>query len=137
MPVESASHFDSQDVLRLVPAMGSLGVTDCLAIVSDEVTQGTLVYRIPVEGEGLIGFSKECFGLNALLVPDDESFAILCTTEDHYVVAGPRSFVATAVGDDISAARDTFFSFASDRAWPDDVRIFLVSIASFYSSLEG
>lgn len=105
--------------------------------MTDEVGQGPLVYRVPVTEEGLLSFSKECLGLSALLVPDDESFAILCTTDDHYVVAGPRSFVSIAVGGDIAAAREAFFSFASDTAWPDDVRSFLMNIASAYSSFEG
>jgi len=114
--------------------MSSLGVTEFLSIITDEISQGHLTYRFPVTEDGLLSFSKECLGLNVLLVPDDESFAILCTADDYYVVAGPYSFVSSAVGGDIAAAREAFFFFASDAVWPDDVRSFLMNIALTYSS---
>jgi hypothetical protein len=137
VPVESASHFNSQDVRRLSSAIRSLGFVDCLAIIADEVTEGPMVYRVPITEDGLASFSQECLGLNALLVPQDEAFAVLCTVDDYYLVAGQRNFVAAATGGDISKAREAFSSFANRPAWPDDMRRFLMNIATIYSSFEG
>jgi hypothetical protein len=137
VPVESASRFDSQDASRLSSAMRSLGAVSCLAVITDELANGPMTYKVAASEEGLMSFNRECFGLNALLVPDDEAFAILCTVDDHYVVTGPRHFVAATVGGDIPAARQAFFSFASDTTWPDNMRRFLLNVASAYSSFEG
>ena len=137
VPVESASHFDSLDTSRLLPAMSLFGSDECFAVVTDKVKHGPKVYRVPITEEGLLGFSKECFGLNVLLAPYDEAYAILCTVDDHYVVVGPSNFVIEAVGGDISLARAEFLSFASDSLWPMKIREYLMNIAQTYFSLEG
>jgi hypothetical protein len=136
-PVESASHFAARDVNLLSSALRDLGVASCFAILTDEITQGPFAYRMPVTEEGLRGFNRELFGLNSLLVPEEESCAILCTVDEVYLVAGPRPFVSAAVGGDIAKARRKFLSFASAEYWPADLRAFLTDVASRYASFEG
>lgn len=137
VPVESASHFAARDVNLLSAALQGLGVDSCFAIITDEITQGPFAYRIPATEEGLRGFDRELFGLNALLVPEEESCAILCTVDEVYLVAGPRSFVSAAVGGDIAQARRDFLSFASAEFWPAELRGFLTDVVSRYASFEG
>ena len=91
VPVESASHFGARDVALLVAALRSAGVAACLAIVTDEVTQGPMAYRMPATEAALAEFNRELFGLNALLVAEDESCAVLCTVDLVYLVAGELS----------------------------------------------
>ena len=136
-PVESASHFAARDVDLLSSALKGLGVESCFAIITDEITQGPFAYQMPATKEGLRGFDRELFGLNALLVPEDERCAILCTVDEVYLVAGPRPFVAAAVGGDIAKARRNFLSFASAEYWPANLRAFLTDVASRYASFEG
>jgi hypothetical protein len=92
---------------------------------------------MPATEEGLWGFNRELFGLNSLLIPEEESCAILCTVDEVYLVAGPRPFAAAAVGGDIAQARKEFSSFARAEFWPADLRSFLIDVASRYASCEG
>lgn len=46
VPVESASHFDSQDASRLSSAMRSLGAVSCLAVITDELFQRRFSSRL-------------------------------------------------------------------------------------------
>jgi hypothetical protein len=135
VPVESACHFDAQDIKRLCSAIASVGTLTCLALVVDDLLGGPMAYSVPVSEEGLLSFNREFSGLNSLLVPENESFAILCSVADYYLVAGQSGFVAAAVGGDIADARETFWRFASDPAWPDGVRDSLMRTARTYSSL--
>jgi hypothetical protein len=137
VPVESASHFGERDVRLLAAALRSSGVVACLAIVTDEVTRGPMAYRMAATEAALAEFNRELFGLNALLVAEDESCAILCTVDLVYLVAGPRPFATAAVGGDIAKARQEFSSFASAEDQPEDLRPFLLDVASRYASFEG
>ena len=137
VPVESASHFGARDVALLAAALRSAGAAACLAIVTDEVTQGPIAYRMAATAAALAEFNRELFGLNALLVPEDESCAVLCTVDLVYLVAGPRPFVTASVGGDIAKAREEFLSFASAEDQPEDLRAFLLDVASRYASIYG
>lgn len=137
VPVESASHFAARDVILLSAGLRGLGVASCFAIITDEITQGPFAYRMPATEEGLRGFNRELFGLNSLLVPEEESCAILCTVDLVYLVAGPRPFAAAAVGGDIAQARRDFSTFASAEDGPANLRAFLMDVASRYAAFEG
>lgn len=137
VPLESASHFAARDVSLLSSALRGLGVESCFAIITDEITRGPFAYRMPATEEGLRVFNRELFGLNALLVPEEESCAILCTVDLVYLVAGPRPFAAAAVGGDIAQARKAFLSFGSTEDGPADSCAFLSDVASRYASFEG
>ena len=137
-PMESASHFAARDVNLLSAALQGLGVESCFAVITDEITRGPFAYRMPATEEGLRGFDRELFGLNALLVPEDERCAILCTVDLFYLVAGPRSFVASAVGGDIAKARRDFSSFVRVmKDWSPEMSVFLPATAARYDAFEG
>jgi hypothetical protein len=138
VPVESASHFNEKDVSILSYALASIDVKSCLAIITDDITKGPFAYRISTTPSGLMEFDRELSGLNALLVPEDERCAILCTVDLFYLVAGPRSFVAAAVGGDIAKARKEFSSFVSVmKDWSPEMSVFLPATATRYDAFEG
>src|SRR5438034_10996889 len=122
VPVESASHFYERDAELLSQAMASLGCSECFAVATERLENSILFYRVLTTLDGLLEFSHETTALNFVLLPDDRSFAVLCTSEDYYIVAGPRNFVAKAVGTTIDTARKMFLRFADDQTWPESER---------------
>jgi hypothetical protein len=62
----------------------------------------------------LWAFSEQCAGLNCLLLPADASWAILFTSEDYNLIAGPSDFVQQVLGDSLQAAWTRFEAFAAD-----------------------
>lgn len=117
VPVEKGRHFEEDEVEIISRAIQVLGYTECFAIATELIGEYPRCYRIPMTKEGLIDFSQECAGLNFILVPEDLSFAILCTSEDYNIFAGPLRFVESALGVDLSTARMKFREVASDAWW--------------------
>ncbi len=81
--------------------------------------------------DGLLGFSHECAGLNFILVPADLAFALLFTSEDYNLYAGPRNFVECALGTSIASAGSAFQIYADDPWWQGR----LLDLHRYYDSI--
>lgn len=136
VPVESASHFEERDAELLANAAVSIGCEECSAVATEPLLPEELCYTVPTTKKGFLDFSRQCFSLNYVLISEDRSFAVLCTSEDYYIVAGPRDFVIKAVGSSIETARKMFLSFADDRTWPPSERRRLVGVAERYADCQ-
>lgn len=127
LPRESASHFDEEYARQLSDAFGRLGERDCCAVVAETLKAFPSCFRFPATPEGFLDFSWTCGHFNFILFPESVRCAVLCTTDDYFVLAGPESFVEAASGGDIGSARKAFQEYARG-----DHR--LLKVASFYSS---
>lgn len=137
VPVESAFHFDQLDASRLAAALHASGYGECLAVATEELAAMPACYRVETTEEGLLDFSRECGHFNYVLVTEDRAVAVLCTSEDYFVVSGPEHFVAAAVGGGVDEARRHFLDFASDEAWPSELREALLSVHRRYAEFGG
>lgn len=138
VPVESpVSHFYEREAEWLAEASINMGCYECLAIATEPQPSHKMYYRVPMTQEGLLDFGWECGGFNYILLPDDGSFAVLCTSEDYSVVAGPSDFVTKAVGSSIPTARKMFLRFADDPLQQEPERSHLVEVAKRYEWYNG
>ena len=137
VPSEGAMHFNEQDAQRMSDAMFWIGCFECLAVATEPLENTTLCYRVPTTKDGLLDFSWECGSFYFVLVPRNRDFAVLCTADDYYVVAGPRRFVEQAVGCELRVARERFAKFAKDASWPEPIRQHLLSVAKRYEAFNG
>jgi hypothetical protein len=129
MPVESACHFDDRDAQLLAEAMVRFGGSTCFAIATEQLASLPRCFRVDVSAEGLRTFSRECAHFNFVLLPACLSFAVLCTVFDYFVVAGPKSFVESAVGSTIIEAKERFFEFSSSS----EESTALIAVARYYA----
>lgn len=137
VPVESASHFSERDAELLSEAAKLLDCHKCLAVATEPLLPEELCYRVPTTQEGLLEFSHEATALNYVLLPEDRSFSVLCTSEDYYLVAGSREFVTKAIGASIDSGREAFLKFADDQLWPEATRRRLIAVAERYAPWDG
>ncbi|SRR5258708_4662943 len=136
VPVESASHFDERDAECLSQAAGFFGYSECAGVATEPLENSILCYRVPTTQEAFLEFSRETTALNYVLLPEDRFFAVLCTSEDYYIVAGPHDFVTKAVGSSIDTARKMFMRFADDPTWPPSERRRLVAVGERYAQFD-
>jgi len=134
VPVESASHFDDRDILLIEAAAAALGCSNCLAVRIEHLDEPKC-YAVALSREDLADFSQQCGLFKYMLLTPEPLFAVLCTTEDYFLVAGPEEFVSAAVGGSIRDAQNAFQRFASDTAWPLGARKFYQAVSERYSNL--
>lgn len=132
VPVESAAHFDKKDAVQFAKAFASIGCVDILAVATESLGENPLCYRVKATQEGLLAFSKKFGFLNFVLMPEDLSFLILCTTSDFFIVAGPTAIVEKALGKKLAQARADFVSYASSSEWDVNDRARLLAVAKDY-----
>ncbi|HEX8337818.1 MAG TPA: hypothetical protein VF621_13870 [Pyrinomonadaceae bacterium] len=117
VPVEKGRHLEEDGARALARALTEAGHGHCYAVAAEPLGEHPSVYRAEATAEGLLKFSEECAGLNFVLLPPDASAAVLCTTEDYNLYAGPPAFLRRALGRDTEAARAAFREYASDEWW--------------------
>jgi len=133
VPVEKGRHFEEGEAEATAQALQAMGCEECFAIATEPMGEYPHCYRVPATKEGLLDFSSECASLNFVLTPEEQSFAILCTSEDYNVVAGPLAFVERVLGADIQTARRKFLEVASDEWWEGR----LLEVARRYEELSS
>jgi hypothetical protein len=117
VPVEKGRHFEEDDAARTARAMRGFGYEQCYAVATEPMDDDPHAYSVPATRDGLIDFSRTTAGLNFILIPQDLSFAVLCTSEDYNLYAGSRDFVELALGTDVDSARAQFREIAADEWW--------------------
>ena len=135
VPFESALHLNEVDADRMATAAARMGCHECNAIPTEGLT-GPPHYRVPMDLKGLLEFSRKCAHFRYLLIPDNESFAILFSTEGYGVAAGPKRLVELILAKSIEAARDDFRQFARAETL-EPVRRLLTGIARRYETLSA
>ncbi len=117
VPVEKGRHVEPENAERLASAIRHAKPTPCYAVATEPTGAQPRAYEVVASESGLLDFSHECAGLNFILVPMDLAFALLFTSEDYNVYAGPRRFVEVALGTSIPKARAAFHQYADDPWW--------------------
>lgn len=132
VPVESAMHFDERDAAAISHAANSMGVRNLTAILLEQLKYVDDHRAVEATKDGLLGFSQEFSHFNVALLPNDLTFAVVCSTDDYFLVAGPHSFIEIATGMTVNEAYATFEEYASDDTWSASVSSFLVGILDRY-----
>lgn len=112
LPQESGMHLTAEQCADLARSLDRFGVKREFAVASEPLLVGPLVYELDVTTDDLASFSFECGSYNFVLVPskEDPGHAVLCSTDDYLLVAGPPELVAAFAGD-LESARDSFIDF--------------------------
>lgn len=90
--------------------------------------------RVLLSTDGILQFDANCMLRSFLLVPEDESFAILEEGDLFYLVAGPSDAVSRIAGASLESVRQKFRTYASDPGWPEAVRSWLLRVSDRYLS---
>ncbi|MGO9118089.1 MAG: hypothetical protein ACLQPD_10805 [Desulfomonilaceae bacterium] len=117
-------------------AANNIGCQECFAITT-ELGRNPICYRIAMTQKGLVDFESQPLPFDFVIVPKDLRFAIMSQASSYFIVAGPKSFVRTAVGCSSRTARQMFLDYYSDEFWPDDTRQRFASLAKRYEPFEG
>lgn len=133
VPVEKGRHVEPEAAQRIATAIRQQTSAACYALATEPVGTQPRAFEVPATEDGLLGFSHECAGLNFVLVPADLTFALLFTSEDYNLYAGPTRFVECALGVSIASARSAFQRYADDPWWQGR----LLDLHRRYESIEG
>jgi hypothetical protein len=135
VPVESALHFDENDAARLADAARHANQPILTVILLEQLKNVEDNVAMEASEQGLLAFSGKYGHFNCMLVPRDLSFAIVCRTDDYYLVAGPSEFVGSALGMDIREAQARFAEFAGNETWSPEDRARLLSVHERYKNV--
>lgn len=132
VPVENGHYVELEDAPLIAAAIRRHTSAPCYALATEPLANGPIAYEVPATEDGLLDFSHECGGLNFILVPADLTFALLFTSEDYKLYAGPRNFVESVLGTSIAAAREAFQIYADDPWWQGR----LLDLHRYYDSID-
>ena len=115
LPQESGGHLTREQCTRLAIALSSLGTENEFAVATEPLHVGPLAYELAVTVDDLSSFSHECGPYNFVLFPPGEpTHAVLFSTNDYLLFAGPEALVSSFAGD-LTSARSSFLSFVNDN----------------------
>jgi len=138
VPVESGCHFDDIDIQNLAAA---LRISDQLALnavlIDPLATEAESCIVTDANEEGLRKLNREISHLNYVLLPEDCSFALICTTDDYFLVAGQMRFVAKVLQTPIDQARQDFDVFLNNGTWVEGELDHLLDVADRYRHCNG
>jgi hypothetical protein len=98
------------------------------AVALEPVFPHPSVYAVDVSLPGIQAFNRETSHLNFVLLDENVTCAIICTTDDYFVVAGVAEFVQIILESEIDEAFAAFERFATDPHWSERSRRMLLSI---------
>jgi hypothetical protein len=136
-PVESGLHFSESDADDIERALRDARCETLFAIGTEDVNDHEAYYELPATKDALLAFNKRCCHFNYLITPIDEAFAILCTVDDYYLIAGSQRFVSHAVGGPVEGAWEAFNEFARTMGWSEHANSPLQAIRDRYFMLSG
>jgi hypothetical protein len=93
VPVESSDHFSADDIRHLSAAFRQAGHYECLAVATEPLENTPVCYRLATTEPALQDFNTAAWAFFFILIPEDRSWAVLCTKNDYYLVAGPVALV--------------------------------------------
>lgn len=130
--MESGQHFDRSDARHIAKAARYFGAYRLRAVLLEDLQDVRNHLEVDASEEGLFAFSRECAHFNFALLPEKRSFALICTTNDYYLVAGSKVFVEKCTGKDVASARSEFERFARDNFRTDRDRNRLIEVSRLY-----
>jgi hypothetical protein len=133
VPYPSASHFDEHDASSFARAISTEGETALRMLLLDDLARAQRAYRFVPNPEELRRLGLDFGSLNLLLLPEDERFAVLCTSDEFGVVAGPREFCEEALGETPTEARRRFKAFITQPGTPPALRRYFESVEAMYA----
>jgi hypothetical protein len=122
VPVESAMHFGAVHIQWLLSAFELRPGTTLWAASLEPRGGEPTEYRLPASQAGLLAFNRECGQDNFLLAAQDGFSAVVCTTDDYFVLTGPPDFVAAAAGGSLAGAFKTFQAYVELPVWDGRAR---------------
>jgi hypothetical protein len=134
VPVETANHLDEDTVSRLLTRCKQADVKRLFAVETERDVTKRECYSLPASAEGLASFNCKLGLMYCALFPPALDWLILCTKDDHYVVAGRLEFVEAALAKRAGQALGEFVDLASDPAWSRAEREFLQGVAERYAA---
>jgi hypothetical protein len=134
VPVETANHLDEDTASRLVNHSRNAGAKRLFAVETERDVTKREFCSLPVSADGLASFNWELGLMYCALFSPALDWLILCTKDDHYVVAGPLEFVEAILDKPVGQALREFGEFASDPAWSPAERDFLQGVAERYAA---
>lgn len=111
------------------------GYSECFALPVGFDASMRQSYRVSMTEEDLLRFSWTCAGAAYLLIPADQGFAILCTTDGYNIVSGGRRFVVGSIGASIAAVREDFYDAAKFESGEAGQK--MMAVAERYRSCDG
>jgi hypothetical protein len=81
-------------------------------VATEPLESAPVCFRVPTTEEGLRELNEAIQDFYFILLPEDRSWAVVCTKDDYYLVGGPLRFVLLALGTSIGEARADFVGFA-------------------------
>ncbi|MBS1912967.1 MAG: hypothetical protein JST22_13355 [Bacteroidetes bacterium] len=135
------AHFLERDAERIVRAI-SLRYNRALYSIPTHGGSPESVRTLTCETDAFVQFGIATRGKSYLLVPDDFSFAVLCSRYNYNLIAGPYSFVYSCLGTTFMAAHIDFHSevnSADDADCAAELKMVENRYASYLdvSSVEG
>ncbi|MGH1364167.1 MAG: hypothetical protein ACRBF0_11455 [Calditrichia bacterium] len=105
IPTESIWNT-TDDIVSLLEGLKSLKIHSFIAIALEAVNSINVhgSYRIENSLEGLEVFIRNCGGFKFLLTTENQSFAILCSSDGYYIIVGTTQFIKKVSGGDIKKA---------------------------------
>ncbi len=134
-PGKGMLHFLDRDAEWIAQAGRESGHSECVAVAFGDDGALTGAHYVPMTTKGLVEFSLQCAGVPYLLTTEDAAFAILCTTSNYNLVAGPYQFVRKCIGASIGAVRDEFRITA--RHEEGELGDLLRSVSARYEWIDG
>lgn len=119
VPVESTCHLSEDDQRRLVNVLEQKGEPVMFAVALEPVSPYPSVYTVAASLPGISAFNRETSHLNFVLIDQDVTCAIICTTDDYFVVAGLADFARAVLGSEVDEAFVAFERFATDPDWSE------------------
>ena len=131
VPVQSADHFGKKDIEHLAAAFRITGYGEFLAVATEPLENTPVCYKVPTTEDGLRELNEAIRDFYFILLPEDRSWAVVCTKDDYYLVGGPLPFVLLALKTPIAQARADFLGFAENTRHPK-MRSGLIGVATRY-----
>jgi hypothetical protein len=131
VPVQSADHFGKKDIEHLAAAFRIARCGEFVAVATEPLENTPVCYKVPTTEEGLRELNEAIRDFSFILLPEDRSWAVVCTKDDYYLVGGPLPFVLLALKTSIAQARVDFLGFAENTRHPK-MRSGLLGVATRY-----
>jgi hypothetical protein len=118
--LEGAAYFSPHEAASLADAAASFTCQGTDAVPTEELNPPAFLAHIQLTRDGLLSLS-ELYPLSLVLLPELPEFVALLTP-DYHLLAGPRSFVESAIGSTAAAAYEHFITMFCKPDVPKGIR---------------
>lgn len=115
VPLESGMHFDVGQAQNIAAAFKEAGNPSIFSVALEKFGDDGDYLKLAAEAGDLVSINRRLSMVYLALLAIDGSAIVLCSPDDYNVVAGPKSFVERACGEDIATARESFLRAAFEE----------------------